>query len=406
MKNRLWIISEFYYPDENATGHLITELAESLTCTHDVHILSGPQVNQSPVKKEIYSCLRNGVIIDRLRASTYNKNNLLLRSINIITLSMQLFYRLLKVLHGGDHILVVTNPPSFPFIVAVVSKFKRTIYSVLLFDVYPDVLVATGLLKDNNPLIALMNKAASFILSGARHVIVLGRDVRKLISKKYKKTENLEIIPLWGDIHGIVPEDKKCNPILKELSIENNFVVLYVGNIGRTHNIELLVQCAQLLNNRTDITFFFIGDGAKKNWLDNRIAELDIGNIKSHTFYSRSKQSEVHSAGDIAVVSFIPGMAGISVPSRMYNIMAGGRPILAIADEESELAMVVREENIGWVVTSYDAQDVVNVILAVKDKKTELIEMGARARKVAEEKYTLARIIAIYKKSILSVNEI
>ncbi|MBA4311490.1 MAG: hypothetical protein C0417_02560 [Chlorobiaceae bacterium] len=403
MKKRLWIISEFYYPDENATGHLITEMAERLSIDDEVHVLSGPRMNQSAKIKE-YSYVRNGVVVERLRASTYNKNILVLRLINIITLSIQLLFRLLQVLYQGDHILVVTNPPSFPFIVAIVSRLKKTFYSVLLFDVYPDVLIATGLLKDKNPLVGLMNKAASFILIGAEHVIVLGRDVRKLVKDKYKKTENLEIIPLWGDVQHIVPMDKKCNPILKEHSFENNFVVLYVGNIGRTHNVELLVQCAQLLINKSDISFLFIGDGAKKKWLDNRIAELGLCNIKTHTFYSRTRQSDVHSAGDIAVVSFIPGMAGISVPSRMYNIMAGGKPILAIADEKSELAMVVREENIGWVISSYNAQDVVDVILTAKNKETELLEMGARARKVVEEKYTLERIILRYKNLILYDN--
>jgi glycosyltransferase involved in cell wall biosynthesis len=216
--------------------------------------------------------------------------------------------------------------------------------------------------------------------------------------------DRLVVIPNWGEVNVIKPKKIGENAILKELSISNKFVVQYVGNIGRTHNVELLLECAELLKDKTDICFLFIGDGAKKKWLTESVEKRNLNNVIIQTFYSRERQSDVHNACDIAVVSFIPGMAGISVPSRIYNIMAAGKPILAITDPESELAMVVQEENIGWVVTSYRARDVVDNILAAHGNNATVFEMGKRARKAAEAKYSFDKIIPIYRNVIMKHN--
>jgi glycosyltransferase involved in cell wall biosynthesis len=158
------------------------------------------------------------------------------------------------------------------------------------------------------------------------------------------------------------------------------------------------------LKDKTDICFLFIGDGAKKKWIAESVHKRNLSNVIIKTYYSRERQSDVHNACDIAVVSFIPGMAGISVPSRIYNIMAAGKPILAITDPESELAMVVQEENIGWIVTSYRACDVVDIILAARGNNAMLNEMGKRARKAAKEKYSFEKIIPLYRNAIMKCN--
>ena len=179
-------------------------------------------------------------------------------------------------------------------------------------------------------------------------------------------------------------------------------MVQYVGNIGRTHNVELLVECAELLRDRDDIHFLFIGDGAKRRWLLESIKDRNLKNVIMKPFYPRNRQSDVHNACDIVVISFIPGMAGISVPSRMYNIMAAGKPIIGITDTTSELARVIQEEGIGWVIPSYHAQDVVKVIMAAQKENKELRTMGLRARKAAEEKYSFEKIIPLYRNLFIS----
>ncbi|MGD0037056.1 MAG: glycosyltransferase family 4 protein [Bacteroidota bacterium] len=402
MKKRFWLISEFYFPDENSTGHLLTQIAEGLAQTEEVHILCGRCVDRKSVTEKAVS-IRNNVFIERVNSSGFNKDILLLRLINIISLSIRIFFRLLLNLHRDDNVLVVTNPPALPFMAALACWMKHTVYSVLMFDLYPDVLVATKILSEKNPFTIILRWMTNILFRYSQHIIVLGRDMSHRLSKKYSGTrDRIIVIPNWGDIDIITPQNIDQNTILKELSINDKFIVQYVGNIGRTHNVELLLECAELLKDKTDICFLFIGDGAKKKWLTESVKKRNFSNVIIRTYYSRERQSDVHNACDIAVVSFIPAMAGISVPSRIYNIMAAGKPILAIADPESELTTVVQEENIGWVVTSYQAQDVVDVILSAMKNRTALLEMGKRARRATEEKYYFKRIIALYRNVLLN----
>jgi glycosyltransferase involved in cell wall biosynthesis len=398
----MWIISEFYYPDENATGHLLTQIAEGMAITEEVHVLCGRSVcRKNDLGNE--NSLRNHVFIERVNASAFNKDILFLRLINIISLSVRIFLRLFQKLHRDDKVLVVTNPPALPFATALACCLKRAEYSVLMFDLYPEVLVATKILSKKNPITIISHWMTNIQFRYSQHIIVLGRDMSHLLYKKYRGTHGrIIVIPNWGNVNIITPKNSNQNAILKELSINGKFVIQYAGNIGRTHNVELLLECAELLKDKTDIYFLFIGDGAKKIWLTETAKKRDLKNVVIKTFYSRERQSEVHNACDIAIVSFIPGMAGISVPSRMYNIMAAGKPILAITDPESELAMVVQEENIGWVVTSYQARDVVDIILKAYGNNAMLSEMGKRARKAAEEKYSFERVISLYQNLLLN----
>jgi glycosyltransferase involved in cell wall biosynthesis len=404
MNNRVWIVSEFYYPDENATGYLLTRIAEDIAHSEEVRILCGPLAYaQDQSESSVYT--HHKVFIERVDSSTFNKDFLFLRLINNITLSFKILIRLIKELNPQDKVLVVTNPPSLPFVAAIACRWKKALYFVLVFDIYPEVLVAAGVFNKHNPMVYLMKRMTRILFSKAQKVIVLGRDMYGLLQRNYRVAcDRLVVIPNWGEVNVIKPKKIGENAILKELSISNKFVVQYVGNIGRTHNVELLLECAELLKDKTDICFLFIGDGAKKKWLTESVEKRNLNNVIIQTFYSRERQSDVHNACDIAVVSFIPGMAGISVPSRIYNIMAAGKPILAITDPESELAMVVQEENIGWVVTSYRARDVVDNILAAHGNNATVFEMGKRARKAAEAKYSFDKIIPIYRNVIMKHN--
>jgi colanic acid biosynthesis glycosyl transferase WcaI len=397
MNRKIWIISEFYYPDENATGYLLTKIAEGLAETNEVRVLSRWQTICKKEKKWT-SFIRKEVTVDRVHSSTYNKDILFLRLINIATFSILIFIRLIRNLSYGDKVLVVTNPPSLPLVVAIACRLKGTKYNILVHDVYPEVMIATGILSERNPMVFAMRWVTRKLLLNSDRIIVLGRDMSNLLRTKYHdSSDRIIIIQNWGDINAIIHKDRSKNPILKELNLDEKFVVQYFGNIGRTHNIELLLECAELLRDQTDINFLFIGEGAKNNLLIESAKKRNLNNVIVKPFYSRERQLDVHTACDIAVISFIPGMAGISVPSRMYNVMAAGKPILAITDPESELAMVVKEEDIGRVVESYKSQDIINVLLSMRKNKSELCEMGLRARKVAEEKYSYDRIIRLYR---------
>ena len=144
------------------------------------------------------------------------------------------------------------------------------------------------------------------------------------------------------------------------------------------------------------VHILIIGSGVKRNSLELAIQKEGLNNITILPRVPRDKLGESLNACDVALISFVAGMAGISVPSRMYNIMAAGKPIIAITEGNSELALVIKEEHIGWVVPPGDIDKLLEAIKEARSDPARLAEMGCRARLATETKYSYEKVIATY----------
>ena len=395
--HRTWIVTEFYHPDENATGYLMTNLARGMCRTRTVGVVCrNPKSVHSEESTQSLSVCEP--VVHRMWSTHFSKDILLLRFVNILTLTSSIFVSLLRRLRQGDAVLVVTNPPTIPYVTKVAAAIKRAACIVLVYDVYPEVVVATGLMRQTHPIVSLLHWMTSRLFASANAVVVLGRDMRNLITQRYNGgAAKLRIITNWVNVDEIKPALRSDNKILKELNLTEKFVVGYVGNIGRTHDIETIAEAGRLLAGSADIHFLFIGEGAKKPWLERFISHHNLRNFTVLPFQDRTRQSDVHNSCDLSVISLVPGMAGLSVPSRMYNMMSAGKPILAITDQESELALVVEEENIGWVVAAATPDKIARCILLARKSQDVLSEMGNRARIAAIEKYSFEHSLRQYE---------
>ncbi len=397
-----WIITELYYPEETSTGHFLTKIAEGLVDNKDISVIcSQPTYSQRDItapKREI----RNGVHIYRCWGGRLNKNFLPFRIVNFLTISLSLFFASLIHFRPGDKVIVVTNPPLLPFLVAFAAKMKKCASILLVHDVYPEVLVATGILRSKSFIFKIIQEAARWLYKQVAAIVVIGRDMGEIAATKCHEHNKIHLITNWADLDIVVPSLRQENTVLKQHGLLNSFVMQYCGNMGRTHGLEYLIECAGLLHDNYS-HFLFIGSGARKSWLEREVVNRKLTNVTILPRCLREDLSENLNACDLAVISFVPGMSGISVPSRMYNIMAAGKPILAIADADSELAAVVKEEGIGWVVAPGEIDA---LIVAIQDAKSDLKRlrmMGEHARKIAEEKYSFATVIKSYRELLDSL---
>lgn len=261
-------------------------------------------------------------------------------------------------------------------------------------DVYPDAMFAAGLMKPGSVMARMAGWLTARLYRAAERVIVLGRDMEQLVSSRLKdRADHLVRIPNWAETGAITPECRASNLLLKELGFVDRFVVQYSGTMGRTHGLETVLEAAEKLSHRDDIRFLFIGSGAKKNVVDQAAARLP--NVVVLPVRDRNQLSTSLNACDVSIISFIPGMAGVSVPSRMYNIFAAGKPVIAVADSHSELALVVEEDDLGWVVPPLDPSGIVNAILDAAAGADRLAAVSLRARQLAE-RYSRERIIEQY----------
>jgi colanic acid biosynthesis glycosyl transferase WcaI len=242
------------------------------------------------------------------------------------------------------------------------------------------------------------------LYASAPRIVVLGRDMKALVERKLSGPgHGIVIIPHWGDVDEIRPATRERNELLQRLGLAHKFVVQYSGNMGRTHGIETVVEAARGLRDTPDVHFVFIGFGAKRAWLEETVVREGLANVTVLPLVPRAELVTSLGACDLALIPFVPGMAGISVPSRMYNVMAAGRPILAVADPDSELARVVGEEDIGWVVPPADPARLAEAIRAARADRDGVRRKGARARGVVQERFTLAATLELYRALFASV---
>jgi colanic acid biosynthesis glycosyl transferase WcaI len=407
MPERLWVISELYYPEDTSTGYFLTRIAEELAQHMPVSVLCGQPTYAARGLRLPHHEARRGVQIWRCPATTFDKNRLLLRVINSATLSLSILAQASWRIRRGERVMVVTNPPVLPFLIKLASSLRGGILLLLVHDVYPEALVATGLARRHGVLAGLLSRLTGMLFRSAAGIIVLGRDMEALvIEKRGGNPEGVVTIPHWGDVDDIAPRDRGGNALLRRLGLEKKFVVQYSGNMGRAHALERILDTARALRDREDIHFLFIGNGAKRAALIRAVEESQLRNVEILPYLPRSDLNVSLNACDVAVIPFIPGMSGVSVPSRMYNVMAAGKPIIAVADDDSELARVVREERIGWVLPADRPAGLTETILEARRQPRQLQEMGARARAAVEEKYTLGQVAQAYLALIDSVRSV
>jgi colanic acid biosynthesis glycosyl transferase WcaI len=398
---RLWIVSEVYYPEETSTGYYLTALAEGLADSFQVMALCG-QPNYSvrgtrAPKRERHK----NVEIYRAAGTTLNKNVIVLKLINMVTLSLSMFNHGLRNFKRGDKILVVTTPPTMPFIIAVASLVRGCSYTLLIHDCYPEVLVAVGKLKRNSIAVRVMDFFNHWLYKHAQKVIVVGRDMADLIEKKSRGLDiPIEYIPNWAEVEDVKPVPREQNSLIRELDIENKLIVLHAGNIGYPTDVETVIEVVKRLANDGRFHFLFIGAGVKHKLLQDAIDKFHLENLTLLEPRPRNEQVDFLNACDIGLVSLVPNMYGAAMPSKTYNIMAAGKPIVALTDSDSELARVIEENQIGWHLEPGNANALEVCLNDIYGRREELVKMGSLARAEAERNYTLSLAINRYEEAL------
>ena len=391
------VVSELYFPETTSTGYFLTGIAEALARHWPVQVLcSQPTYSRRGLiaaRREE----RNGTDIARCYSTRFSKDHLLGRLMNLATASISMGWNVLLRARRGDVVLVVTNPPLLPFIAMIAARLRGARVALLIHDVYPEVLVAAGFASPGSLLVRMAARLTRWLYRRVDQIVVLGRDMKALVERKLQgAAQQVAIIPNWGDVTRVRPQVRDTNPVLGRLGLRDKFLVQFLGNIGRTHGVDVLIDAARLLAADDNVHFLFVGWGGRKAWVEEVVARERLRNVTVLPGCSEEELPEYLNASDVAIIPLLHGMSGVSVPSRLYNVLAAGKPVLAVADPDSELAMVVREERVGWVVPPGDPSALVAAIRGAEADRTEAVEMGRRARASALAHYSLDKVSAQY----------
>ena len=394
---RVWLVSELYYPEETSTGQIMTQIAEALAGHFDMRVLCAQPTYASRGTRAPRSERVNGVSITRSRSTTFDKNRLLGRLVNALSLTASIFLAAITRLRRGDVVLVVTNPPMLPFVIVGAARLRRARCVLIVHDVYPDVAVALEAIPEGGVIERTTGAASRWLYQAVTAIVALSSDMAERIARRCPGAkEKIAVIHHWADIDTIRPSDDARKTFLGELGLDDRFVVQYSGNIGRTHGIEAIVEAAARLQDDHHVHFLVIGEGAKRDWLVSTVDERALDNVTVLPRQPRDGLNEALNACDTGILAMVPGMLGISSPSRLYNIFASGKPVIAIVDGRSHVADVVSSEGIGWVVEPGDMEQLEHTIRDAAAQPDSVRAMGRKARAVAEVQFSRDHITQEY----------
>jgi glycosyltransferase involved in cell wall biosynthesis len=395
---KIWFISEVYHPDEQGTAFYTTGLAEGLAEHFPVGVLCDrPTVTARGIRVRRKE-RRNGVLIQRCGGTTFDKNVFVLRLINMLTFTGAILVRALITVKKGDIVIAVTSPPSAPFIARLVCAVRQAGCILRIEDVYPETLVATGMIGQGSLVNRLLGFLDRLLYRSVDHIVVLGRDMEALVKKKTGGPgKNVRVIRCWADTDVVFPTPRESNALLQELGLQTKFVVSCAGNMGRAQAMESVLEAAALLRTDETVHFLFIGSGTKKDWIEREIDRRGMKNVTLTGQLPRADQINFLNACDISIIPLLPGMTGAGVPSRVYNIMAAGKPIIAVTGEGSEVSLLVRDEGIGWAVApSAGPEGIVQAIVDGRSDHKRLRKMGYKAHCLARERYSREGVVKEY----------
>jgi len=284
-------------------------------------------------------------------------------------------------------LLVVTNPQ---FLILFLSFFpgikNRYKYDILVHDVFPENLVSAGLIKNNSFIYKILYRVFNRAYQKANRLIVVWRDMRLIMQKKVNH-ENIFVIPSWAQVDNLLPEPREHNNLIHKFNLEDKLVLQFAGNFGRVQGLEFILEIANELKT-APIHFLFAGSGAMEEKMTKMKQEMNLNNVTILGRYKRSEQQQILNGSDIGIVSLSKNMVGLGVPSKSYNIMAVGRPILYIGEKESEIALMIKEHAIGWILESGNMEKATNILNHLSQNKTEVYQKGKKARLVAKNFYS------------------
>ncbi|MGB9747748.1 MAG: glycosyltransferase family 4 protein [Bacteroidales bacterium] len=270
----------------------------------------------------------------------YKRNNIFSRLFTWSVAFIQLFFLvLLKFRHY--QLLIVSTPPFAVFL----PLFVRNNFDLLIYDIYPDILVETGYVRVGSLLHKWWRKANCKIFSKAGRIITITEGMKKVLYS-YAGTKTVEVIPIWTDNTFLKPVPKHENKFVEKYQLLDNFIVMYSGNLGLTHCVEIIPELAKLTKN-PKIRFVIIGEGEKKRLLENKISEYGVSNVLLLPRQPVDMLPFSLSAADLALVTLGQRASRLSVPSKTYNFMSAGAALLCISGTESELTFLVDTFNNG-----------------------------------------------------------
>jgi glycosyltransferase involved in cell wall biosynthesis len=400
-QDHLLILTEYFYPDNAATGRIMTELAEDLAGSgFAVDVVCGQpsyHAHERIRRREDW----HGMRITRLSELRISRHSGAGRAASWAWFTLQCLVRVPVWRRRYGRILVVTNPAPALAVGWLVKRGRAAGYVALVHDVFPENAIAIGFLRERSLAARAMKSLNRVSLHAADTVVTLGEDMKRLLTRNYDlQSDRVQVIPNWASVAeaGGAVDQTVTEEWRQSLALEGRFMVLYAGNFGFAQDADLLIESLRACSKMTDVLFCFAGDGGQYNRLSDELAGGTIPNLRIVPFQTGTRYIGLLKLAGCGLVSLNPRLKGMAVPSKITAYMAAGLPSICLGDQESDLAMLAVGTGSGIMCQS--PEQFAQAVHALATDAELRARMGARALNAAASRYSRGECTASFVEAL------
>lgn len=393
MKKHLLVYAHYFYPDVASTGQLLTEVCESLTDDFNVTVICVVPSYTGKIKDEyknnrFYYENHKGMNLIRVRVPEFNKGSKFSRIKNIVVYFLNSVLATFKV-KNVDVIFTISQPPVLGGMLGRIGKsIKKCKFIYNIQDFNPEQVEAVGYFK-NKLILNVAKVLDNGNIKKADKILLVGTDqFETLENRKREFKEKGILINNWTDDKNIYPLEENSKDILdlkRKYKLDNKFIVMYSGNLGLYYDLENIIKIAKNFQEYKDLAFVFAGEGAIKTKLENYKKKNNLENVYFLPYQPKDKLNISLNMADIHFVVNSKGIKGVSVPSKLYGVMAAGKPVLGVLEEGTEARIIIEKSNCGICTEPGNYKEIIDIIKKVYNNEKILEEYGINSRKYLEQ---------------------
>lgn len=395
------LLNQYYAPAEAATAQFLTDLGHHLACVgHRVSVVCSRRSYPDPSLVYPPSETIDGVAVWRTWTTGFGRSSRLGRMTDYLGFMVGAS-RVLALQRDADVVVSLTTPPLVATLGLAAARLRGARAVFWVMDIYPELAFELGMLSRRSPAGRILAAMADFTLRRADGVIALGETMARRL--RAAGASNVTVVHNWADGDAIRPCPAAGHALRDEWRWRDRFVVLYSGNLGLVHEFDTVLGAAELLRDEGRVLFAFVGDGPRRAYVEREVGRRGLGNVEFRPHVGRDALGQSLTAGDAHLVTLREGVAGLVVPSKIYGILAAGRPTLYVGPDHGEVDDILREGACGVRIGVGDSVALADAVRQYSRDSERRDDEGRRARQLFESRFTKGRALEAHRRTLEAV---
>jgi colanic acid biosynthesis glycosyl transferase WcaI len=404
---RILFLSYFFSPDGLSTATIVSELAQDLKAKgHDVSVIAThPHYNYEPEARASQPLQRKwGGLYYRSKYHDIPVWHTSIgprrergrgRILGYLVYNFISFFLGIFALGGYDVIYVVSPPLTSGIIGRLLGLIKRAKYVYNIQELYPETYITMGAMEKDSTVARFLFRIERIVYRTAHALTPICNIFAEDVIAKDIPSEKVHVIPNFVDVDFLKP-DPKDNPLAQELGLVDKYVVLYAGNIGLSQSFDTLLDAAERLQDESRIVVMIVGDGARRDEIENMVKTRKLTNVVMLPYQPRSRVPDIYATADAGLVPLTKGTARTTLPSKLYTIMSTGCPALVAVDLDSDIVKTVNDAQCGVAIAPDDVDALETAIRRAYAEQDQFKTLGENGRRYALENYSRAVVVQKY----------